>query len=695
MTIIHIPGFAGQAPRIARQKLQTNQAQVARDCDLFSGDLRPARAYKQEQASALTSEVKSIYKLAANWVEWTTDVDVVKSPLGLNQDDRIYYTGDKNPKTTDNSLYTGPTTNGPHRHLGIPAPENPLIVTSDASGAGANVTLSYLYSYYTSWGEEGPPSPATTATFKVDDNWTAANTTVPYFWPEDNITINNAVAGAGFVTITFAERHLYQTGEYCFITDVLGMTDLINPTGEYWAVTRVDEYNITVPCSTGQTYTGNSASNNCHREAQFEGHIWFGARIYRTDTTTGEYKLLKEIPSFGAISATEQPQLTDSQGNLGEKFPTDLDADSQWLPPRVALQGLIALPFGGLAGFKENTLAFSEPYMPHAWPRKYELSFPFPIVAIGTFGHNIVVATTGRPYIVTGTHPDSMGQADLEINQACVSKRGMVSFANGVAFPSPDGLVYVPGAGRPQLITQSWLKKHDWAKYKPDDLLAKVFDGRYYGFYKEGGSDGVEKGAFVFDPTETAASFVTLADYATAGYVELESDTMYLMIDGNIVEWVAGGGYRTYRWFSKVFIVNRPMAPRVAQVRSEVLEGISAADRQAAIDAAVAALEDDITNDVVWNNGGFGGFSINQFTVAGGPFLNLFNSLPKQYVTRDEIFRLYADGLLKVEHQITGSDPFRIHAGYRTQEIEIEITGSTAAIQSITVAENPSELSAI
>lgn len=686
--IIHIPGFAGQAPRISKQKLKDNQGQIARDCDLFSGDLRPARSYKQIQKTTLTDTVLSIYKLGIYWLEWAEDVDVVPSPLALGQDQRIYYTGHRVPKVADLTTVANPSALDRYYSLAYPTPESVLNVTDDFSGSAGFVTLSYTYTWVSQWGEESAPAPVTTITAHKDSIWTI-DLTVGALEPLDSQGVTVATPGAGIVTIAFPKPHLFQSGEYVWFSGFTGLTDLNQVSDEAWEVTRLSATQLTVPVSSLQPP---DSSGTVHREAKIVPLATNKYRIYRTDTVTGEYKLLAETATF---PINETPQDTDTNGLLGELLPGGVGGDEQWLRPRIDLQGLTALPFGSLAGFTENTLCFSEPYAPYAWPRQYELSFPFPIVSLGTFGHNIVVTTTGRPYIVTGTHPESMGQADLEINQACVSKRGTGSFVNGVVYPSPDGLVYVPGAGRPQLITQSWMKKQDWAKYKPGDLNAEIFDGRYYGFYTDGGDTGAERGAFVFDPSEIEASFITLADYATAGYVELESDTMYLMIDGNIVQWVAGGGFRTYQWFSKRFIVKRPMAPKVAQVRSEVLEGISIEEYQAALDAAVAALEDDITNDIVWNNGGFGGFVPAQYTVAGGPFLGLFNLLPKQGVERDEIFRLYADGVLKVERQVSSSQPFRLHAGYRTQEIEVEVTGSTAAIQSITVAETPAELSAI
>ncbi|MFP3490442.1 hypothetical protein R0K20_22855, partial [Staphylococcus sp. SIMBA_130] len=80
--------------------------------------------------------------------------------------------------------------------------------------------------------------------------------------------------------------------------------------------------------------------------------------------------------------------------------------------PNAAMQGLTTLPGGILVGFFDNTLAFSEPYLPHAWPISYQLSFPDPIVAIASISNGLVVTTTGQPWLVTGSSPEAMAQME-------------------------------------------------------------------------------------------------------------------------------------------------------------------------------------------------------------------------------------------------------------------------------------------
>lgn len=98
---------------------------------------------------------------------------------------------------------------------------------------------------------------------------------------------------------------------------------------------------------------------------------------------------------------------------------------------------------GVMVGFRDNEVYFSEPYLPHAWPARYRLTVDYPIVALGSFGTTIVVATEGRPFLITGSHPESMSQLELDLIEPCVSARSMASMGHGVVYASRNGLVYV------------------------------------------------------------------------------------------------------------------------------------------------------------------------------------------------------------------------------------------------------------
>ncbi len=173
MGVITIGAFAGQGPRTSPSLLQDNQAVRAVNCNLFSGEIRAfkdtARSWKPTKAGYL--ETICLYE-GSYWLHWTTDVDVAHGPIVDDDAKRLYFTGEGAPKMTTLALATqGEGTDYPlaSRPLGIPAPDSadapkPLIVTP---GGGVTVnarSVTYVYTYVSDLGEEGPPNAASEVT---------------------------------------------------------------------------------------------------------------------------------------------------------------------------------------------------------------------------------------------------------------------------------------------------------------------------------------------------------------------------------------------------------------------------------------------------------------------------------------------------------------------------------------------------
>ena len=186
MTAFRIAGFSGLVPRLAKQLLALNQAQVATNCNLTSGDLRPRNGPLHVFSPVIGNDIKSMFRMEKDgnekWLAWDKDVDVARSPVAGNASRRFYYTGDGEPRVSDYDTATagvGPYPSGCYV-LGVTPPITQSIVTL-SGGVGSNVTRSYVYTFVTQWGEESAPSPASTVmTGKVDATWAlSAMDTVP------------------------------------------------------------------------------------------------------------------------------------------------------------------------------------------------------------------------------------------------------------------------------------------------------------------------------------------------------------------------------------------------------------------------------------------------------------------------------------------------------------------------------------
>ncbi len=362
-------------------------------------------------------------------------------------------------------------------------------IYEDTKGEDSNTgvdSVSYVYTYITSWGEEGSPSDPTDVYDIVDNQYVELGnfqTTVP--------------SGHGIVGY-----RIYRTSTGSVETNYQLVTEIL---------------------------TGSSPDYITPAEVAANGDIWNDR-----DSTTLELTLAED---------------------LGETIVTD----NYDIPPND-LKGLLPMPNGVSAGFRDREIYLSEPFLNYAYPADYIFTTRYDIKAIASYGTTIVIGTEGYPYKLNGYDPQA---ASLEVQvdkQSCLFSRAMVSGDNFVLYPSPDGL-YMIGDNRKGNVANNLFTKEQWrslltasADYDKT-IIAFLYDNKYYAFF-EGTNDG-----FIIDFDSQIPSYVTFSLNSTysvyGGYVDLEDDTLYLLVKiGStyyIKSWEGSSStYLSYTWKSKV-----------------------------------------------------------------------------------------------------------------------------------------------
>lgn len=273
-------------------------------------------------------------------------------------------------------------------------------------------------------------------------------------------------------------------------------------------------------------------------------------RIYRA--TAGTYLFVAEITA--ATASYVDSVLAES---LGEELPT-----TTWLPPPAALKGLINLPNGVMAGFLGRDVYFCDPYHPHAWPVQYMQTLDYPVVGLGRMDTTLAVLTTGYPYLIQGSHPDSMVVVKSDLEQSCASKRSIVSFSGAVMYASPDGLVLLSPSGS-KVVSEGMFTRAQWQGFVPSSIHAYQHDMKYVAFY----DTGTSQGGFIFDIS--SGQFILHDDYATAGYNDLVNDKLFLAYSNRSVKSWLSGSSKTYTWRSKKFTMPHSTFYSCVQVEAE------------------------------------------------------------------------------------------------------------------------------
>jgi hypothetical protein len=391
----------------------------------------------------------------------------------------------------------------------------------------------------------------------------------------------------------------------------------------YWGYTLTGTYS-----QTGTTITITIPSHN----------LTAGSKVYLKFTSGSAVNGVYTIDSVttNTFTVTAEAAATTS-GNVtvdGYVFIDDFDSrvlldvlgSDNYDPPPKDLQGLTVIQNNILCGFVGNTLYFSEPGRPHAWPASYAVHLEHNIVGIAAVGGSALVVTDSYPYLVSGADPaNRMSVARIDAHIPCLSKSSLVTMDYGAVYSTHDGLaVYSPASG-PALVTKLLYNYDTWrAHIDPSTVVAEYYGGSYFASHSTG--------AFVFEQdAKTGGFFVDLDNSFSAPW--------YDPIDG-AVYYVAGTNGDVYKWND----TNQP--PMTQRWKSKVL----------------------ITKDIV--------------NLGAARIIADYNG--EDGVT----FRLWVDKQLLFEVTVYTPEIFRLPTGYRSDTFEVEVE-SSIRIRAIHLAETP------
>ena len=281
-------------------------------------------------------------------------------------------------------------------------------------------------------------------------------------------------------------------------------------------------------------------------------------RLYRSNTgsSSTNFQYVNEyVMTAGGTVVTD----TVDNGNLQEVLPSFAwirpPDDDTTLYPNGAMEQVVSMANGILAGFSHKTLCFTDPFLYHAWPASYRITIEDEIVGIAAIASGLVVVTKRKPYLVAGVHPASLALMELDVNQSCVSRRSIVDMGEYIIYASPDGLVTV-GGSQAKLVTGGHFARQDWqTRWTPENLSAYYWEGKYVAF------NSVSTDGFIFDMKNGEDAFVVLDEYYQAGHYDSEDDTLYVMDTAGLVSRFGRdfAAPTPYTWKSKKFRTPLPV----------------------------------------------------------------------------------------------------------------------------------------
>jgi hypothetical protein len=665
MTAINIKAFRGAVPRIGSRLLQPNQAAIADNCKLTSGNLEPLNGLQLVHSSQL-ADIQTAYLWRAiissrpedNWLVWNSDVDIVKSLIANDPLQRFYFSSDAfEPRI---STYPLAINSLPYPTawyaLGV-APPSTAPTVSVSGGSGTLESRAYVYTFVTQFGEESPPSPPSTVTDGYPDGtWDLSGIQAA---PPNSGTVT-AATDIGNEQVRVTLNTTFGLSQYDTITfaSVGGMTDL-NGTFRIQSLGPTAN-TLVVNLATAQTYTsgGSWTKTAPHNTSAMT------KRIYRTVGASGDFLFVAEIP-VANTTYTDAVAADD----LGEILPT---ADSL-LPPKN-LVAMTSLPNGCLVGIAGNEICFSDPYLPYSWPLRNRYTISGVGIDLVAAGNSVIVLTDTFPVLFTGSDPEAMSPSVMQTYAPCATKRGVVDVGGGCMYPSYDGL-WIAAPGRVEKLTAKLYREEEWRLLNPETFVAGFADGQYYARYRDDGSSYI----WVFDTAESDSVIRVEQD---ANHL-LRNDTdgeLYVALGDKVYRWDSNVNQRyTSDWISSEIQLPMPMNFSVVQIHGAFARAVPP-------DTTILLRNEALllTPDLV--GGELNGNSILEVAVNG--------SALELYAPETEAkaqFTLYKDGEPAYTVGVNSSEPFRLPADCACEVYQLGISTSIP-IYNMTISDSVAEL---
>jgi hypothetical protein len=523
----------------------------------------------------------------------------------------------------------------------------PIVFTSAKIDLGGlTQARSYVYTWYTPWEEESIASKPSADLF-IKEGQIVTVTNLPTAKP----TGNNFVRGV----------KLYRTLATASGTDYFLLKELWFPTtlASVQRTSNVSRVALVFPHNLG--IDDRFKISGC-TDATFD--ITGGIVTDIIDDYTFEYAQTDvDVANTLVVAGTmyhdisENPPTTTARywGDSTYDFTDDFESrdllsvlgTDEFDPPPEDLQGLTAIQNNILVGFVGNTLFFSEPGSPHAWPESYSVNLEHNIVGIAAINGSALVTTESYPFFVSGSDPaNGMSTQRIDANFPCLNKNSMVTMGYGIVYSTHDGLaVYSPSAGT-AIITKLIYNNDTWTTaLDPSTVIAEYYGENYFAAHSTG--------AFIFEQDAKSGGFFVDADYTfTASY--------YDPIDG-VVYYVSGANGDIYQWDD----LDQPAV--AIEWKSKVIT-----TKDMINVGAARVVADYATVTTVWDSS-----------------TTVWESVTDVWDAADNItFKLWANKELILTTTVSDSDVFRLPTGYRTDKFEVSVEGDIR-IRAIYLGETP------
>lgn len=588
MTKIIVDNFRGMIPRTQPEMLGPEYATWAINLRVGDGFLEPYKApapvpsATNAAAAAVSSAVpiRSIYRLKDSfgdtWMAWTEEgVSVVRGQIANDKYGRVYFTGAGAPMVTDTLLArpngAGDSPPYPKQALPLGVPEPPEDMRIDQ-----NVDVKFLVTTVSYTNTDGNvaeftkiSAPGIPIKFNDGDNVIVRNVDNPRGIPSSSGQFQTTADNSVF-------RILRNDGTFVLESD-LGIVS-----GR--SVVLIDE------ATSGTTYYAYSFKSVYGERGPLRLvpepmlHTFHGEVTLRIDNTmvipvhvnqvqiwrtindgdasdsfylVGEWNIPNGLPFRASYSQADQ-DITIAGGDwvLRDDI-KDIDlvnaevaGNALYDPPPANGHSILALTNKVTVMAEGNTLHFSVPGQPHAYPPLWAEAMPEDIVGISHVGTTVIVITTDDAYLAHAADPSNVNVERLYAGNGGVSRHSIVTVPGfGCLYASKVGL-HLAGLNGAENLTRKYINADQWEAMLPESLRGAFHRNCYIGFFDE---RTAPVPGLIFDFQRPDNGLMWVGEKLNALYSDPETNELYGVQNRTVVEWDAGDTNLIGTWTSKHF----------------------------------------------------------------------------------------------------------------------------------------------
>ena len=501
---MRITDFMGMAPSTYRDNLRDNYAQLAENCDLYSGAIDPFRRsrtighvldiYGKEK---LTPS-KTIHKAGDMWVGFDEFTFICPDPQDRAGSDSFLYVADGALyRSSPRQLIRG--TGG--IKLGIAKPDTaPTAAALPNMGCPEIVLSTECYD-----GSTGP----TAETEDCDPN-----------------------ADIPIIT-TWRFTYMTACGEESDVSDPSNYVEMMNSDGG-----ALSDPSTNVPA--------NAVARRWYRSlSTSKGEVsWYFVGESPIDQAVFiDNKCALEIGEpISTVAHNPPPNCLEGVALIGNTVAIVWSGKNFWLSEPK-------LPHA-YKDMNKSTLRFDIVGM-------YEVTDP---VESPKAHYDCVALTKGYAYTVSAVLPEQgVIIQELQTSKPAVNPAAVAVGAGTVFYTTMAG-IYAITSGSVQEATQMFTEL-EFAEFRPEEQLLAYWDNRLWGFNSERGFVLT----LSVEDKRRRGNFVIITKVVTAAYAAVNC-TLTTMTNGLLEEWGTGEGYMQARWRSKVYVQSGLWSPSRAKV---------------------------------------------------------------------------------------------------------------------------------